>query len=234
MILALSFKKQVYKYLPIALLAFSGLMARAQSNDTTTIVRSKSSFQDTDMIRLNIHKSPKTKYYHNDSLHNPQKAVIRSLILPGWGQVYNHKTWKVPVIYSGMGLLGLAIIYNIKNYREFLQLSLYRHKPRELKPTDPYYYEYQLLSKPSNYTPDQSIDNAKDIARRDRDLSYLGVVALWSINVVDAYIDAKFIRSYNLDNNLSIHVTPTLLNQPLYAQNFSNPYIPGIKINFTL
>jgi hypothetical protein len=167
-------------------------------------------------------------------LHSPQKAVIRSLIVPGWGQVYNRKIWKVPVIYGGMGLLGWAIIYNIKSYREFLQLSLYRYKQKILKPTDPYYDEYQLLSKRSNYTPDQSIYNAKDIARRDRDLSYFGVLALWSINAIDAYIDAKFIHSYNLDNNFSMHVTPTLLNQPLYAQNFSNPYIPGIKITFTL
>jgi hypothetical protein len=55
MILALSFKKQVYKYLPILLLAFYSFMARAQTNDTTAITRSKSSLQDTGMIRLNIH-----------------------------------------------------------------------------------------------------------------------------------------------------------------------------------
>ena len=234
MTIALSFKKQFYKYLPVALLILPAFTAGAQTNDTTAIARPKSSLQDTDVIRLNIHKPQKTKRYHNDTLHSPQKAVIYSLIIPGWGQVYNHKAWKVPVIYGGMGLLGAAIIYNIKGYREFLQLSLYRYKPRIVKPTDPYYNEYQLLSKPSNYTPDQSIYNAKDMARRDRDLSYLGVVALWGINAIDAYIDAKFIHSYNLDNNFSMHVTPTLLNQPLYAQNFSNPYIPGIKINFTL
>jgi hypothetical protein len=234
MIITLSFKKQVYKYLPVALLALPAFTASAQTSDTTTITRSGSSLQDTDMVRLNIHKSPKAKNYHNDTSHSPQKAVIYSLIIPGLGQVYNRKIWKVPVIYGGMGLLGLAIVYNIKSYREFLQLSLYRYKPRILKPTDPYYNEYQLLSKPSNYVPNESIYNAKDIARRDRDLSYLGLAALWGVNVIDAYIDAKFIRSYNLDNNFSMHVTPTVLNQPLYAQNFSNPYIPGIKINFTL
>jgi hypothetical protein len=234
MIIVISFKKQVYKYLPIALLALPAFTARAQANDTTAISRSGSGLQDTDMVRLNIHKSSKVKNYHNDTSYSPQKAVIYSLIIPGLGQVYNRKIWKVPVIYGGMGLLGLAVIYNIKNYREFLQLSRYRYKPRILKPTDPYYDEYQRLSKPSNYTPSQSIYNAKDIARRDRDLSYLGLAALWGVNTIDAYIDAKFIRSYNLDNNFSMHVTPTLLNQPLYAQNFSNPYIPGIKINFTL
>lgn len=234
MIIAISFKKQVYKYLLVALLALPAFTARAQTSDTTVITRSGSGLKDTDMVRLNIHRPQKAKHYHNDTSHSPQTAVVYSLIVPGLGQVYNRKIWKVPVIYSGMGLLGWTIIYNIKSYREFLQLSLYRYKPRILKPTDPYYAEYQRLSKPSNYVSNQAIYNAKDIARRDRDLSYLGFAALWGVNVIDAYIDAKFIHSYNLDNNLSMHVTPSVLNQPLYAQNFSNPYIPGIKINFTL
>ena len=234
MILTTIFKKQVYKYLPIALLALPVVNAKAQTNEKAVITNLKPGLADTGITGLKIHKAPKTKFYHNDTLHSPQKAVIRSLIIPGWGQVYNGKAWKVPVIYGGMALLGSAIIYNIKGYREYLQLSLYRYKQKIPISTDPYYHEYRLLSKQSNYTPDQSIYNAKDVTRRNRDLSYFGIGALWGINAVDAYIDAKFIHSYNLDNNFSMHVTPTLLNQPLYAQNFSSPYIPGIKINFTL
>ncbi|MDP9081352.1 MAG: DUF5683 domain-containing protein [Bacteroidota bacterium] len=234
MIPSKSFKQTIF----IILLLISALTATAQSADTT-LSNPKDKFDkslsDTDVFKSNrVHKTKKPKIYHNDTLHSPQKAVIRSLIIPGWGQVYNKKIWKAPIIYGGLGMLSWAVVFNIKSYREFLQLSLYRYRQKIPKKTDPYYAEYQLYSTPPNYQPDQAIYDAKDIARRDRDLSYLGLIALWGINAVDAYIDSKFIHSYNLDNNFSFHVSPTLLNQSLYAQIFSSRYIPGIKINFTL
>src|ERR1700759_4002173 len=69
------------------------------------------------------HKEPrvkKEKVYHPDSTHSPHKAVIRSLIIPGWGQVYNHRWWKVPIIYGVLGSLGYGIVFNTQNYNLFL------------------------------------------------------------------------------------------------------------------
>jgi hypothetical protein len=51
--------------------------------------------------------------------------------------------------------------------------------------------------------------------------------------MIDAYIDAKFIRSYTMDNNLSFKITPTVMDQPSYAFTNSNSYIPAVKITFT-
>ncbi|MGZ3767579.1 MAG: DUF5683 domain-containing protein, partial [Mucilaginibacter sp.] len=73
-----------------------------------------------------------------------------------------------------------------------------------------------------------------DIYRRDRDLGILGFIGGWGIQMIDAYIDAKFIRSYTMDNNLSFKVSPGLIGQPLYALNSYNTFIPAIKITFTL
>eukprot|EP01037_Dinobryon_pediforme_P011966 gene11966-12055_t len=154
---------------------------------------------------------------------------MHSLILPGWGQVYNNHWWKVPVIYGGLGLLGWAIVFNNTYYNEFLALSKYREKGIVPKPTDAYYAQYQLY----NNLPSQSLYDATDGYRRNRDLSILGIVGAWGINVVDAYIDAKFKHSYTVDTNLSMRVTPGLINQSTYAQSFGS-YIPGIKITFTL
>jgi hypothetical protein len=231
----------MYKYLLIIwLLAGFVFTARAQNPDTTSkvVVKSKmdtlkASRQDTDIIRSNVPKIRKSKVYHPDTLHSPHKAVIRSLIVPGWGQVYNHKIWKVPVIYGGLGLLGAAILFNAQYYKEFLQLSLYRNHLIVPKPTDPYYAEYNQYK--DAQVSDQAIYDAKDGYRRNRDLSILGVLVLWGVNAVDAYIDAKFIHSYTLDNNFSMRVTPGFINQPtVYAQNAAGSYIPGIKITFTL
>ena len=50
--------------------------------------------------------------------HDPRKATIRSAILPGWGQVYNRKYWKVPIVYAALGITGYVFFDNIKTYRE--------------------------------------------------------------------------------------------------------------------
>ena len=229
----------MYKYLLVTwLLASIAFTARAQNPDTTssTVVKSKidtlkATRQDTDVIRSNIPNIRKPKVYHTDTTHSPHLAVIRSLIVPGWGQVYNHRIWKVPVIYGTLGLIGWAYVFNAQYYRQFLQLSLYRNHLITPGPKDPYYYEYNLYTS----VPDQSIYDAKDGYRRNRDLSILGFLAFWGVQAVDSYIDAKFIHSYTLDNNFSMHVTPTMIGQPVPGQSFAAAsYIPGLKITLTL
>jgi hypothetical protein len=231
----------MYKYLlMIWLLAGFVFTARAQNPDTTssTVVKSKmdtlkATRRDTDVIRSNVPKVRKQKVYHPDTLHSPHKAVMRSLLIPGWGQVYNHRIWKVPLIYGALGGFAAGIAFNASYYKEFLQLSIYYNHLITPKPTDPYYSDYVLYQK-AGYQAD-AIYNAKDAYRRNRDLCILGFVAFWGINAIDAYIDAKFIHSYTLDNNFSMRITPGLINQPtVYAQNTVTSYIPGIKITFTL
>lgn len=170
----------------------------------------------------------KEKIYHPDSTHIPHKAVIHSLMIPGWGQVYNHRWWKVPLIYGGLGLLTSAIIYNQHYYKEYLILSRYRQGTPP-NPGDPYYTEYNLYKD----VPDANLSDARENSRRNRDLSILGFLAVWGIQAIDAYIDAKFIHSYTVDNNLSFKVAPGIINQPVYAQGANNAYIPGIKVTFT-
>jgi len=210
--------------------------AVAQQPDTTSakLKTTKDSLvstkNDTDVVRSYKPKKQKERVYHPDSTHSPHKAVIRSLLVPGLGQIYNHQWWKVPVIYTGIGLLGWAVVFNNTYYNEFLALSKYREHGVTPGPKDPYYNEYNLYIN----QPDQALYDATDGYRRNRDLSILGILAAWGINAVDAYIDAKFIHSYSVDNNLSMRVTPSLLNQPVYALNSSSSYVMGLKITFTL
>jgi hypothetical protein len=214
------------------------LGALAQKPDTTTrspavknsTDTSISASADTDVNRNVKPKPKKEKVYHPDTLHNPHKAVMRSLMIPGWGQVYNHRWWKVPVIYAGLSLFTVAIIYNTKYYNQFLAISTYREHGTPPNPGDKYYYEYHLYAA----YPDQAIYDATDGYRRDRDLCILGFLGVWGINMIDAYIDAKFISAYTVDNNLSMKVAPTFLNQPVYALTPVGSLIPGIKITFTL
>jgi hypothetical protein len=220
----------------VCLLTGFCFMAKAQTTDSLSS-KGKSKADD---IRIKndttvnteyVPKIKKEKVFKPDTNHSPHSAVIRSLLIPGWGQVYNHRWWKVPVIYGGLGLLGAVIIFNQSNYKLFTALAQYREHGIIPTAKDKYYAQYQLYLA----VPDQSIYDASDSYDRDRDLGIFGVLGVWGINVVDAYIDAKFIHSYTVDNNLSMRVTPGFLTMPTYALNSSTgSFIPGIKITFTL
>ncbi|MDN3551671.1 DUF5683 domain-containing protein [Mucilaginibacter aquaedulcis] len=173
----------------------------------------------------------KEKAYHPDTLHSPHKAVMHSLMIPGWGQAYNHQWWKVPIVYGGIGLLFSAVIFNQNYYNQFVTLSRYRKSGTAPGPNDKYYKEYTIYA--ANGVPDQNIYDSVDAYRRNRDLSILGILAAWGIQTIDAYIDAKFQHSFTVDNNLSMRVTPGLIGQPVYAQNVNSSYIPSVKITFT-
>jgi hypothetical protein len=221
----------MYKFLFVIgfIMAFA-FVAGAQTADTVTTVKK-------DTIKKASHLAPgsfappirKEKAYHPDSLHSPHKAVMHSLMVPGWGQLYNHQWWKVPIIYGGVGLLVVAVLYNQKYYNQYLTIANWKTRAITPAPTEKYYAEWVAYTN----VPAQNLYDAADGNRRNRDLSIFGILAAWGIQTVDAYIDAKFIHSYTVDNNLSIKVTPGLINQPVYAQSANTSFIPAIKINFT-
>jgi len=206
------------------LLAFA---ASAQKPDTTAHIRSRADSiaakHDSATSKRYKPKITKEKVYHPDSLHSPHKAVIRSLIIPGWGQLYNHRWWKVPLIYAGLGLLGDVVVYNQHNYKLFLAEDILRQHGI-VEGRNP-----QL-----NGISDADVDTYTNIFRRDRDLGILGTLGAWGIQAIDAYIDAKFKHSYTMDNNLSFKIKPGLINQPFYASNSIGSYAPAITITFTL
>jgi len=226
----------MYRYLLLFLLTIGfRFSVLAQKKDTVpSVLKVKDSItkkQDTAVARPFIPKPKKERVFIPDSTHSPHKAIMRSLIIPGWGQIYNHHWWKVPVIYTALGTLGYLLVMNTDSAKEFLALSQYREHGED--PTIkklPYYQQYKLYIN----VPNQSIYDVYNYYLRDRDLSILGVLGAWGINLIDAYIDAKFINAYSVDSNLSMKVTPTLLNQPFYALTNNSSYIPGIKFTFTL
>ncbi|MEO8947327.1 MAG: DUF5683 domain-containing protein [Mucilaginibacter sp.] len=183
-----------------------------------------------DSVKANpIVPKVKERVYHPDSTHSPHKAVMHSLMIPGWGQVYNHRWWKVPAIYTGLGLLAWAYFFNVDYYNETLSVAKHREKGDLPVVGEKYYSSYYLYAPYST----EAINSAVIGARRNRDLAVIGFVAAWGINMIDAYIDAKFIHSYTMDNNLSFKVKPSLITPPVYAGNFNSSVIPALKITFT-
>jgi hypothetical protein len=129
-------------------------------------------------------------------------AVRRSLFIPGWGQYYNRELWyiKVPGIYLGLGLLGNAIIVNQKQYKLFTALAKISRTggiPAKSNPLYASYIKYQSqyeLYVLQYNVSNTDLENAANGYQRNFQISILGVIAVWGIQAVDAYIDAKFIQ----------------------------------------
>ncbi len=222
----------MYKYFLISFLLFHAFAVKAQVMDTTgkknevpPVIQARR-----DSMKANPIPKSKVKVYYPDSNHSPRKAVMRSLIVPGWGQIYNRKWWKVPAVYTGLGLLAWAYVFNVTYYNESLAVARYRERGVPPNPGDPYYQTY-IDYEPYTTT---AINDAIIGARRNRDMSAFGFVGVWAIQMIDAYIDAKYKHSYDMNDKLSIKVKPGLINTPIYAGSFNNSIIPGLKITFTL
>ncbi len=138
--------------------------------------------------------------------HSPTRAAYYSLILPGLGQAYNKKYWKIPIFY---GALGTSLYF--ANYNR----DLHRKYQKEL--------EFRSVGETSGFRQVLNEDRLKDNLeywRKWRDFSYIATVVVYGLNVVDATVDAQ-LYDFNVDDDLSF-VQPApqlgLINgQPYYA-----------------
>jgi len=148
----------------------------------------------------------------------PRTAARRSAILPGLGQIYNKRWWKVPLVYGGFVGIGLVYEFNQRQYKIFLKEAQFRQEdPSKANPAW------------KSYT-DDGIIRVKDNYRRTRDLSLLAGVAFYAVQIIDAYIDAKFYR-FDVSDDLSIKVNPFIQSGQGY--NASATTI-GFKVKLSL
>ncbi|MBD1392736.1 DUF5683 domain-containing protein [Mucilaginibacter glaciei] len=185
-------------------------------------------------------KIRKEKIYNPDTTHIPSLAVKRSLIIPGWGQLYNKKGawWKIPAIYGGLGALGYNIVTSQQGYKKFLAFYRIKNLGRTPIATDAEYASYIKYKDEYTIYSGQSLQYFQEgvsTYQRNFQISILGVIAVWGIQAVEAYVEAKFISSFSVDTDLAMKIGPSFINQPVYAMAGSaNAYIPGLKITFTL
>jgi len=227
----------MYKYLLVVFLVTGlALSARAQAPVLNAKPTPRDSINQRSDSVTSKRFAPKVthddKIFHPDSTHSPHKAVMRSLMIPGWGQIYNHQWWKVPIIYAGLGLLADAIAFNQRYYAPNLVVAKYYEHGTPYSASLPQaalYKEYIDFN-----VPQQTVYDLVDSYRRDRDLSIMGFLGAWGIQMVDAYIDAKFQHSYTMDTDFSFRIEPAIINQQqtVYAL-YSGSYIPGIKLTMT-
>lgn len=128
--------------------------------------------------------------------HSPKKAAAFSAVIPGLGQAYNKKWWKIPIVYAAIGTSTGFIVYNQRKYALFKKAYITRLNG---DPEDPTYQPYST---------DQLFD-IQNTYHNWRDISIVVTAAFYTLNILDAAVDAHFFR-YNIDNDISLEISPNL------------------------
>jgi hypothetical protein len=136
---------------------------------------------------------------------SPTKALMLALVLPGLGQAYNEKYYKMPIVWAAMGVAGYAIVSNTKQYK---QATI-------------------------DYILDENTNTERFLKgwRRYVELSYIAAIAVYGLQILDAYVDAN-LYSWDVNDNLSMGISPSI--QPLMVPNSSTGYSGGLTCSFKI
>lgn len=162
--------------------------------DSSTEKKNPAFTKDTGLVVLNkdtVKVVPK---------HNPKTATLRSLIVPGWGQAYNHEYWKIPIVYGALGTVAGFYIYNntwYKRTRDAFDIRVNR-------PQDSGRIHPSLLP----LTPG-SLQAYRNDFRRNRDYSMLYFIIFWGLNIADATVFAH-LRQFDVSEDLSLKIDPVI------------------------
>jgi hypothetical protein len=155
----------------------------------------RSAFAQTDTSFVELPDSIRQKE------HSPTKATLMSACLPGLGQVYNRKYWKVPIVYAGFGIMTYFIVTNLDEYMNYkcayIELSNGNRNGN-----------YSYLINP--YTTTDELLSAREYYRRNLEISILITVLWYALNILDATVDAH-LYTFNISDKLAIKVEPALL-----------------------
>ena len=136
--------------------------------------------------------------------HSPKKAALRSAILPGLGQIYNKKYWKLPIIYGALGTCTGIFFYNLGNYKDTRFAYRVKYNMRVNGTDSALFSQIKSKLKPLD---EESLRYYRNQFRRDIDYSALFFILLWGLNVVDATVDAH-LKSFDVSPELSLQFKP--------------------------
>ena len=195
LLLSLMRKKKAYFniFLVFCCLAIQPFVATAQEKE---VLKSADSLNT---VTITIDTSADGKKKSKVRVYNPGKAAVRSAILPGWGQVYNKKYWKVPIVYAGLGISAGVFFYNLETYQD----TRMAYTIRVTEDTARYDEIPEYLQPIST----ESLRYYRDSYRQAMDYSILVFLLIWGLNVVDAAVDAH-LKGFDVSPDLSLKFKP--------------------------
>jgi hypothetical protein len=126
---------------------------------------------------------PLANEFHEPKPHSPKTASLLSMAIPGMGQIYNHKYWKAPLVWGG---LGAAAYFMVENRRLMREMNA----------------EFSQLYAAGS-APSASQIQERDRLRNNRDLAILGGTAFYALQIIDATVDAHFYK-FDINQDLSL------------------------------
>lgn len=196
------------------LLSFSGLAQVESETENDSIHELPNLEADPDLFRFGQSSdlAPEEKVVQ-DTGHSPTQATLLSLI-PGGGQIYNDKWWKVPIIYGGLATSGYFIYDNNRELKFWTNIIDQRLDSTQTDEYEGIYTDNQLFTIQNSY-------------RRYRDLSIIITVAIYGLQILDANVDAH-LYNFDVTDDISLHWEPTFVADP----RFGAVYGASFRIRF--
>ena len=163
---------------------------------------------------------------------DPIRAMWLGLVVPGAGQIYNRKYWKLPIVYGGFLGCVYALTWNGQMLSDYSQAYL------DIMDNDPNTKSYEKML-PPNYSIVGKEErfkgifkSKKDTFRRFRDLSIFSFAGVYLLSVIDAYVDAE-LSTFDISHDLSLEIHPTMIETGRFDMHHRTT-TPGVQcvINF--
>ena len=146
---------------------------------------------------------------------DPKRALWLAVVIPGAGQIYNRKFWKLPIVYGGFVGCAYAMSWNNQMYKDYSQAFL---DLSDNNPATQSYNQFLHLGTKIESENDSKAERfrnlfkrRKDYYRRYRDLSFFIMVGVYALSVIDAYVDAS-LSDFDISKDLTLRVSPTMIN----------------------
>lgn len=176
-------------------------------------------------VMLAADSLPKPAQIKMEFKPDPKKAVLMALV-PGLGQIYNRKFWKLPIVYGGLMGCMYAVTWNNRNYQDYStaykDIMMDAEEPN--RPVEEFHTSWQdflgVGYDPKGWVTNTNfqtqLKNRKDYYRRYRDLSIIITVGVYALSIIDAYVDAQLF-DFDISPDLSMHWEPSVTPQTAYS-----------------
>jgi hypothetical protein len=163
---------------------------------------------------------------------NSQKALWLALVIPGGGQIYNRKFWKLPLVYGGFIGCIYAMTWNNMMYHDYQQayVDIMDNNPNTAS-YNKFLHLGRTIDKSNEAYYKQIFKTRKDRYRRWRDMSIFVMIGVYALSVIDAYVDAE-LSDFDISKDLSLKVRPTVISN---GQLYTHPlYATSVGVNCSL